>query len=77
MIYRGKWQISLSTHAQEGAWLEGITEDMIGATIINGRMRWFAKNNVDFISQYKRGKVICRGQVKYDNFILILTISWG
>jgi len=75
MIYRGKWRISLSTHAQVEGSSVGITEDMIEATIKSGRMRWFAKNNVDFISEYKRGKVICRGQVKYDNFILILTIA--
>ncbi len=77
MIYRDKWLINLSTHAQEGAWSSGVTEDMIKATIINGKMKWFAKNNVDFISEYKRGKVICRGQIKNDNFILIFTIMRG
>lgn len=77
MIYRGKWIIKLSRHAEDEAWFEGITNDIIRATILNGRMRRFAKNNIDFISKYKRGEVICRGQLKSDNVILILTIMWG
>ena len=77
MIYRSKWTIKLSKHAEDEAWIEGISNDMIEATSINGRMKWFAKNNVDFVSQYKRGMVICRGQVKYGNLITIMTIMWG
>ena len=77
MIYRSPWIIKLSKHAIDKAWFAGITDDMIKATIINGRMKWFAKNNVDFVSRYKKGSVICRGQVKEVDTILIFTVMWG
>jgi len=54
----------------------GITEDMINATLKNGKMKWFAKNNVRFECDYKIGTVICVGELKESNTIKILTIEW-
>ena len=77
MIYRGKWAIRLSRHAEDQAWYRGITDDMIFSTVKNGKMVKFGKNRIKFVSKYKRGYVICIGEIKSNNFIKILTIEWG
>jgi len=53
-----------------------ITEDMIKTTLKNGKMKWFAKNNVIVECKYKIGTVVCIGELKESNTIKILTIEW-
>lgn len=77
MIYREKWQIRLSRHAIEQAWRRGITDDMIFSTIRTGKIIKFGKNGIKFINKYKKGHVICVGEIKFNNFIKILTVEWG
>lgn len=75
MIYRNKWMIKLSEHALRQAFSAWITPDMIVATIKTGKMKWFGKNFVDFINEYKIGRIVCRGCVKENNIILIITVG--
>lgn len=77
MIYRERWRVRISRHADEQAWYRGITDDMIHATIRTGKMVRFGKNSVKFINKYKRGYVICVGEIKFNNFIKIFTVEWG
>lgn len=77
MICRDRWIIELSCHAVRRAVWRGITPDMIESTIKNGRVERFGKNMLKFVSNYKRGNVICVGEMKSGNSIKILTIEWG
>jgi len=76
MIYRGRWEITLSFHATMRAVQKGITEDIVKATLKNGKMKWFAKNNVLFTCKYKMGTVVCVGELKESNTIKIFTVEW-
>jgi beta-lactamase regulating signal transducer with metallopeptidase domain len=81
MIYRdiikGKWEIRLSNHARRQAKERKIYSEMIISTIMSGEMKYFGKNYVKFVRKYERGNLICIGERKEQNKILILTIEWG
>lgn len=77
MIYRNHYIIETSFHARKAARENGITFDMVESTIKNGKTKRFGKNGIKFISEYKRGKVICVGERKHENYIKILTVEWG
>ena len=77
MIYRDRWTIWLTNHALKRAKYKGIYFDMIYATIRGGKIKRFGKNYIAFTKSYKRGKVICVGEIKAVNKIDIFTVEWG
>ena len=77
MIYRSHYIIEISFHARKAAREKGITFDMFESAIKNGEIKRFGKNGIKFISEYKKGKVVCVGERKHENYIKILTIERG
>lgn len=75
MIFRNHRIVETSLHAEQIARKRGIAFDMIEATIKTGRIETFGKNGIKFISKYKRGKVTCIGERKFENYIKIITIE--
>jgi hypothetical protein len=81
MIYRdiikGNWIVRLSYHAIKQAEERGIYSALIADTIMCGEIKQFGKNYIRFIKRYRRGNLVCVGERKERNKILILTIEWG
>jgi len=81
MIYRdiikGNCIIRFSYHARKQAKERGIYSCLIAETIMCGEVKHFGKNYVKFVKRYRRGNLICIGERKERNKILILTIEWG
>jgi hypothetical protein len=75
MIYKDK-EIIISHHAFRRALERRIFPDMIEATIKAGITERCGKNRIKFIRKYKRGNVICVGEIK-NGLIKIITIEWG
>ena len=75
MIYSDK-EIIISHHAFKRALERKIFPDMIEATLKSGITERFGKNKVKFIKRYKKGNVICLGEIK-NSIIKIITIEWG
>ena len=48
---------------------------MIVATIKTGRIERFGRDRILFINEYKRGKVICVGEIKMPGKIKIVTVE--
>jgi len=81
MIYRdiikGNCIVRLSHHARRQAKERGIYSGLIIEAIMCGEMKQFGKNYVKFIKRCGKGNLICLGERKERNKILILTIEWG
>jgi len=81
MIYRdiikGSWVIRLSNHARKQAKERGIYSNLIIEAIMCGEIKYFGKNYVKFIKKCEKCNLICVGERKERNKILILTIEWG
>ena len=77
MIYRDNWVIEVSFHANKRAKQRGISFDMVDSTLKKGRVRRFGRRKLAFVNEYKTGKVICIGEIKFDNFVRILTVERG
>jgi len=75
MIYRNGWEIELSKHALEQAKEREIYPDMIVATLKTGRIERFGGGRMLFINEYKRGKIICVGEIKMPGKITIFTVE--
>ena len=75
-IYFQEKKVWLSTHAIKRARVREIYPDMIYATIKGGKIKRFGKNMLKFMKRYKRGTVICVGEVVGQS-IVIKTIEWG
>jgi len=75
MRIEGK-DIIITRHAFLRARKRGIYPDTIEATIKGGSHERFGKNFIKFSKRYKRGDVICVGEV-VGEIIKIKTIEWG
>ena len=70
-------KVWISVHAVKRArQREIIYPDMVYATINGGRIKRFGKNMIKFIKRYKRGTVICVGEIVGDS-VIIKTVEWG
>jgi hypothetical protein len=81
MIYRdiikGSLTVRLSNHALMQAKERGIYFGLVVQAIMCGEMQRFGKNYVRFVMKCDRGNLICIGERKEGNRILILTVEWG
>lgn len=50
---------------------------MINATVKGGEIKRFGKNYIKFVKRYKKGDLICVGEVKEIGKIKIFTVEWG
>lgn len=67
--------VIITRHAFLQARKRGIYPDMIEATIKGGKQRKFGKNLIKFSKRYKKGVVICVGEIVGD-IVKIKTIEW-
>lgn len=75
-IYFQEKSVWLSPHALKRARRREIYPDMVYATIRGGKVKRFGKNFIKFMKRYKRGTVICVGEV-VGQFVVVRTIEWG
>ncbi|MBT4824653.1 DUF4258 domain-containing protein [Candidatus Woesearchaeota archaeon] len=68
------YDIEIKRHALIRAMQRGITPDIIEATIRGGKIKKHGKNYVRFYQKYKRGTIVCIGELKGTK-IKILTIT--
>ena len=57
------FDIEIKKHALIRAMQRGITPDIVEATIKGGKIKKFSKNHLKFYKKYKRGIVICVGEI--------------
>ncbi|MEW6295272.1 MAG: hypothetical protein AB1467_03165 [Candidatus Diapherotrites archaeon] len=68
-------RILFSTHAVVRARQRRIFPDMVKASIDGGRIERFGCNQIRFVKDYRKGKVVCIG-VEEKECIIIKTIEW-
>lgn len=77
MICRNGFEVILTNHAILKAKTKEIYLDMINATVKGGEIKRFGKNYIKFVKRYKKGDLICVGEVKEIGKIKIFTVEWG
>jgi len=76
-LYFQDKKVWISVHAIKRARKRNIIyPDMVYGTINGGKVKRFGKNMIKFLKKYKRGTVICVGEI-VSSSIIIKTIEWG
>ena len=68
-------EIIITRHALIRARKRGITPDMVEAALKGGKQEQFGKNLVKYSTKYKKGTVVCVGEI-VGEVVKIKTIEW-
>ncbi len=73
-VKKGHYTVVITRHAYIRALQRGIDPELVDDSIVNGKMKRFAKNRIKFEKRFKKFSIVCVDEI-IENEIIIVTIT--